>query len=137
MQSTRCIVYVQQLPNGWDNKHERNWNFLSHFLSFLFFLFLLLGTYLVACVFSSLFVLFRSLCQLVCFQICLYYFALCASLCVFKSVCTILFFVLLVVRTIFVICWSWLPRQGYCVQIHFRVQQLNGFWPLGNRFIFI
>ncbi len=30
-----------------------------------------------------------------------------------------------------------LPRQECCVQIHCRVQQLNGFWLLGNRSIFI
>ncbi len=28
-------------------------------------------------------------------------------------------------------------RQGYCVQIHYSVQQLKGFWPLSNRPIFI
>ncbi len=35
------------------------------------------------------------------------------------------------------ICWPCLPRQGYCVQIHYRVQQLKGFQPLGNRSIFM
>jgi hypothetical protein len=25
----------------------------------------------------------------------------------------------------------------YCLQIHYRVQQLKGLWPLGSRFIFI
>ncbi len=38
------------------------------------------------------------------------------------------------------VCWPCLPRQGYCVQqIHYRIQQLKGFWPLGNnnRSIFI
>jgi hypothetical protein len=24
------------------------------------------------------------------------------------------------------------PRQGYRVQIHYRVEWLKGFWPLGN-----
>ncbi len=41
------------------------------------------------------------------------------------------------------VCWPCLPRrqEGYCVQIHYRVQQLKGFWPLlgnnNNRFIFL
>ncbi len=36
------------------------------------------------------------------------------------------------------LCWPCLlPRQGYCVQIHYRVQQLKGFWPLGSRSIFV
>ncbi len=34
-------------------------------------------------------------------------------------------------------CWPCLPRQRYCVQIHYRIQYLNGFWFLGNRLIFI
>ncbi len=35
------------------------------------------------------------------------------------------------------VCWPCLPRQRNCVQIHYRVQQLKGFLPLGNRSIFI
>ncbi len=32
------------------------------------------------------------------------------------------------------IYWPCLPRQGYCVQVHYRVQQLKGFFyrPLGS-----
>ncbi len=36
-------------------------------------------------------------------------------------------------------CWQGpcLPRLGYCVQIHYRVWQLNEFWPLGNIALFL